>query len=225
MSSSDVYIEAGKRKAFAGALDWPGWCRGGRDEESALQNLFEVGPRYGLALQHNDIAFNPPESPSGLVVVERLEGNVTTDFGAPAMIPDADNQEINPLEYEHFKQILLACWKAFDQAVQNAVGRELQKGPRGGGRDLDKIIHHVYEADLGYLRRINWRHQSDQDADPWSELKRSRQAILAALDSAVNDGFPARGPRGGKIWTPRYYIRRVAWHVLDHAWEIEDRVL
>jgi hypothetical protein len=22
---------------------------------------------------------------------------------------------------------------------------------------------------------------------------------------------------------PRYAIRRIAWHVLDHAWEIEDK--
>jgi len=25
------------------------------------------------------------------------------------------------------------------------------------------------------------------------------------------------------VWPARYAIRRTAWHVLDHAWEIEDR--
>jgi hypothetical protein len=42
--------------------------------------------------------------------------------------------------------------------------------------------------------------------------------------SAVACGEPVRtGPRGGVRWTARYYVRRSAWHVLDHAWEIEDR--
>jgi hypothetical protein len=36
---------------------------------------------------------------------------------------------------------------------------------------------------------------------------------------------PERGPRGGAIWSARNYVRRIAWHVLDHAWEIEDKVI
>jgi hypothetical protein len=24
-------------------------------------------------------------------------------------------------------------------------------------------------------------------------------------------------------WPPAYAARRIAWHALDHAWEIEDR--
>jgi hypothetical protein len=28
---------------------------------------------------------------------------------------------------------------------------------------------------------------------------------------------------GEKRWPPRYVARRMAWHLLDHAWEIEDR--
>jgi hypothetical protein len=30
-------------------------------------------------------------------------------------------------------------------------------------------------------------------------------------------------PIAGKKWPPRYAARRIAWHALDHAWEIEDR--
>jgi hypothetical protein len=44
------------------------------------------------------------------------------------------------------------------------------------------------------------------------------------LASAVVDGLPAAGPRGGKIWTVRTFIRHASWHALDHAWEIEDRI-
>ncbi len=27
------------------------------------------------------------------------------------------------------------------------------------------------------------------------------------------------------LWTARSFVRRVAWHTLDHTWEIEDRIL
>jgi hypothetical protein len=39
----------------------------------------------------------------------------------------------------------------------------------------------------------------------------------AALAAALRAGAP------GGAWPARYVIRRTAWHVLDHAWEIEDR--
>jgi hypothetical protein len=47
--------------------------------------------------------------------------------------------------------------------------------------------------------------------------------VVEALTAAVEHGVEERGPRGGKRWLPRYFVRRVAWHALDHAWEIEDR--
>jgi hypothetical protein len=50
-----------------------------------------------------------------------------------------------------------------------------------------------------------------------------RQAMLKALESAARGEIPERGPRGGVRWTPRYFVRRSAWHVVDHVWEIEDR--
>jgi hypothetical protein len=40
----------------------------------------------------------------------------------------------------------------------------------------------------------------------------------------VRGELAERGPRGGIRWPARYYVRRAAWHVLDHAWEIEDRL-
>jgi hypothetical protein len=107
--------------------------------------------------------------------------------------------------------------------VQRATGRELRKGPRGGGRDLEKILDHVLEADRGYLARLAWKHKRESGKTPLEELNRTRQAILNALKAAAIGDLPEKGPRGGVIWPPRYFVRRVAWHVLDHAWEIEDR--
>ena len=120
--------------------------------------------------------------------------------------------------------LLRACWQAFDQAVQAATGKELRKGPRGGGRELDGIVRHVLGGDASYLARLAWKFKPDEAAQLDDELNRSRQAILDALVAAVQGDLPTHGPRGGAIWTPRYFVRRASWHVLDHAWEIEDRV-
>jgi hypothetical protein len=225
MNSIKVFAEIGKKRVFVGAVDWPGWCRSGRDEKMALQVLIDYGPRYAQVLHSKEIEFQVPTDASDLIVTERHDGNATTDFGAPAIMLDADRKPIVRMEFERLQKILQACWQAFDSAVQRATGRELRKGPRGGGRNVEKILDHVLEADRGYLARLAWKHKREGGKNPVEELSRTRGAILNALEAAVNGDLPERGPRGGIIWPPRYFIRRVAWHVLDHAWEIEDRIV
>lgn len=225
MNPIKVFAEIGKKRVFVGAVDWPGWCRSGRDEITALQALIDYGPRYAQVLHGREIGFQVPTYASDLIVVERHDGNATTDFGAPAIILDADREPINQMEFERLQASLLACWGAFDRAVQQATGRDLRKGPRGGGRDLEKILDHVLEADQAYLARLAWKHKSEGGKKPVEELSRTRRAILNALEVAVDGDLPERGPRGGIIWPARYFVRRVAWHVLDHAWEIEDRTM
>lgn len=223
-----VYLEIGKKRVFAGAVDWPGWCRRGRDEEAALQALIDCGPRYARALRaiepNGHLDFQPPERVSDLTVVERLAGTSTTDFGAPDVAPAQDAEPISEPQRQRFQMLLQACWAAFDEAVQAAAGKELRKGPRGGGRDLEGIVQHVLGADANYLRRLAWTYKQDKTADSREELRRTRQAILDALAAAIRGELPAQGPRGGTIWQPRYFVRRVAWHALDHAWEIQDRL-
>ena len=221
-----VYPEAGTRRTFAGAIEWPGWCRAGKDEASALEALLAYGPRYARVLQPAGLPFTPPDDITQLRVVETLPGNTTTDFGAPAMAPAADACDMEEADLVRFLDMLHACWQAFDPAVEQAVGKELRKGPRGGGRDLPKIVTHVMEAEAGYLRRLAWKvAKPAAEEAPEEAMRRIRQAVVDVLTAAVRQGLSERGPRGGKIWTPRYFVRRVAWHVLDHAWEIEDRVL
>ena len=220
-----VYLELGKKRTFAGALDWPGWCRGGRDEPSALQALLTTGPRYARVLQSSGIEFQAPADESAFAVVERLPGTTTTDFGAPDVAPPQDTQPVDDAALRRFRTLLQACWQAFDAAVHAAGGKELRTGPRGGGRDLDGIVRHVLGADQGYLARLAWKRQQHAGEDLSAELGRTREAVLNALSAAAHGELPARGPRGGAIWAPRYFVRRVAWHVLDHAWEIEDRII
>ena len=225
MTLTELFVETGKKKTFAGAVDWPGWSRSGRNEEAALQALIDYGPRYGQVLLSRGIDFPVPADKSEGVVIERHEGNATTDFGAPVVVLDADREPIDQITFQHSLKLLQACWQAFDAAVEQAKGRELLKGPRGGGRDLEKITDHVLDADRGYLARVAWKHKREEGISPVEELSRTRQAIEKALEVAVTDGLPERGPRGGIIWPARYFVRRVAWHVLDHAWEIEDRIV
>jgi hypothetical protein len=221
----EVYLEIGQKRAFAGALGWPGWCRVGRDESAALQTLLDYGPRYTRVLHAARIEFHPPATVSEFAVVERLEGNSTTDFGAPDVAPSSDTKPVDEAELQRLQTLLEAYWQAFDEAVQAASGKELRKGPRGGGRDLAGVIQHVMGAEAGYLARLARKFKHDETEDLNKELARTHQAVLEALAAAAHGEIPERGPRGGIIWTPRYFVRRVAWHVLDHLWEIEDRII
>jgi hypothetical protein len=223
LDSVEVYVELGQKLAFAGALDWPGWTRSGRGEAAALQALCAYGPRYGRVLGAAGIDFRAPANVSELAVSERLEGNASTDFGAPAIAPSGDVWPVDAAELRRLQNILMACCQAFDRAVEAARAKELRKGPRGGGRELAAIVRHVLGADAAYLNRIGWKDKPGEDEDAGAELGRIREVMLEALAAAARAELPARGPRGGARWTPRYFARRVAWHMLDHAWEIEDR--
>jgi hypothetical protein len=134
--------------------------------------------------------------------------------------PAFDSQPLNQQEHARLIKILEACWKALDRAAKAGRGKELRKGARGGGRTLDSIVQHVLDGEGGYLRRLEYRRDKQEEAD----AKLSRQAMLAALAASVRGEVPETGPRGGKRWSGRYFVRREAWHVLDHTWEIEDRI-
>lgn len=147
MNDIKVYVEIGKKRTFAGAIDWPGWSRSGPDEGSALQALLDYGPRYAQVLHAAQIEFQAPTDVSTFVVIERHEGNATTDFGAPDITPVSDLRPVGPAELQSFQTLLKAYWQAFDAAVQRVTGKELRKGPRGGGRDLEGMVRHVLGAE------------------------------------------------------------------------------
>lgn len=153
----EVYLEIGKNRTFAGATDWPGWCRVGRDDAAALQALFDYGTRYAHILQAAQIKFQPSAAVSEFAVVERLEGSTTTDFGAPDIAPSSDTKPVDEAELRRLQTLLQAHWQAFDTAVRAASGKELRKGPRGGGRDLAGIVRHVLGAEASYLARLAWK--------------------------------------------------------------------
>ncbi len=221
-TSVTVYLEQGKKRIFAGALEWPGWCRRGRNESEALAALLEYGARYAAILSGTRLGFVAPKQLSQLTVVERLPGNATTDFGAPGVPPTVDiERSCDAATLRRFEKILTAGWQAFDRAVESARGKTLATGPRGGGRSLDAIVSHVVDADAGYLSGVGWK--APKPAEPRARLTETRKAILAAVKASAAGEIPPKGPRGGERWTARYFVRRVAWHVIAHVWEIERR--
>ncbi len=219
----DVYLESGKKRTFASALNWPGWSRSGASEESALQNLLAYAPRYALILRDTDLDFQTPGDVNGFHIIERLPGGASIDFGVPEVIPPFDALSVDEPELERLKIVLQACWQAFDQAVQQAAGKKLRTGPRGGGRDVKKMVQHVFNAEASYLSKLGRKYKQGE-INPEEDREPFRQAVLEALAASTYGELPTQGPRGGKIWPARYFARRSAWHVLDHAWEIEDRI-
>jgi len=188
----------------------------------------EYGPHYARVLRRAQLGFKAPDDISAFTVIERLEGNATTDFGAPGIAASSDSRPVNSLELQRLQRILKACWRTFDANVKVATGKALRTGPRGGGRELKGIIQHLLGSDAGYLAQVGWKLEKDEvdDLDKLArQLDQTRQAILKALIASARGEIPARGSRGGMRWSPRYFVRRLAWHVLDHAWEIGDRLL
>jgi hypothetical protein len=188
-----------------------------------LAALLAYGPKYASILAGTRLGFIPPKELTQLVVVERLPGTATTDFGAPGVAPTVDHdRSCSAADVKRFEKILRAGWRAFDEAVKSARGKTLATGPRGGGRSLEAIVTHVIGADAGYLTAVGWK--APKAAEPHEWLAATREAILAALNASATGAIPSKGPRGGIRWTARYFVRRVVWHVMAHVWEIERRV-
>jgi hypothetical protein len=214
--ASAVYLEIGQKRVFACALAWPGWCRSGKGEEQALDELAAYANRYANVAREAGVTF-PPIQQSSFDIVERVAGSVGyTDFGAPGAVSTRDRETLAGQEAERQIALLKASWAIFDQIAATAPD-ELRKGPRGGGRDRDKMIDHVLGAEVMYARKLGVKHRQPA-RDNAAAIAALRDAIVEAL-RATCDGT-SNVPSG---WPPRYAIRRIAWHVLDHAWEIEDR--
>jgi hypothetical protein len=207
-----VVVEATPRKAFARAIDWPGWARSGKTPELALAALEAATERYAVVAREAGEAFRP----DGYDVAEETEGGGGTDFGVPSAITDSDRRRVSRADAERLTRLVAAAWAVFDR-VAAAAPAELRKGPRGGGRDRDKIVDHVNGSDHAYAREMGIR-APQPDPHDRAAVESLRAAMLEVLRR------PSEGsPLADRKWPPRYAAARIAWHALDHAWEIEDR--
>src|SRR5437899_10371363 len=147
-----VVIETGRQRIFASALDWPGWCRAAKTEEGALEALAAYAPRYEVAVEQAGLKL-PANAGDSFEVVERVPGNATTDFGVPGIWAAAELDDLTAKQAKRLASLVDASWVVFD-AVMAKAPAELRKGPRGGGRDRDKIADHVLGAESAYARQL-----------------------------------------------------------------------
>ena len=215
MTITPVYLEVGTSRTFACALDWPGWSRSGKTEEAALAALADYAPRYAEVAAVAGVDW-PSDIADTFRVAERLPGTMTTNFGAPDGICAYDRQPLAGTALTNTIALVRAAWTVLDRiAAQTPAG--LRKGPRGGGRDRDKMLGHILGAETSYARKIGVKRPVPQvgDVDAIEALRRELIAELA--------GFTDPDSAKPASWPPLYAARRVAWHALDHAWEMQDR--
>ena len=212
---TDVAIESGSTRVFAAALEWPGWARSGKDEDGALGALGAYAARYALVAKKARFAFDA-RADGAFRVVERLAGSANTDFGVPGTIAERDTRPLAAPDARRITALVNAAWAALDEVIAGAPA-ELRKGPRGGGRDRDEIADHVLGAEGAYVRKLGLRLRPPT-RDDRRGITDFRAAILEVLGKPSNGKAPIE-----KGWPQRYAARRIAWHALDHAWEIHDR--
>lgn len=214
-----VTLEIGPKgkKVVAVAPDWPGLARGAPNEQAALERLRSYVPRYApvAKLAGMKAAF---AAVTDIEVVEQYPGTGSTDFwGISFAFSSIDQHAISGEALERELTLLRACWAFFD-AVRSRVSGEMQRGPRGGGRDRDRIVRHTLVSELDMAKKLGVR--TPQDVMLTDEgLKAHRDAYSAAVQALHAQGKMAR------TWPLRYLIRHTAFHTLDHAWEMEDKDL
>ena len=214
-----VMVEQGKKKkAVASAFDWPGWDRSAKSEDDALAVLATYRQRYATVAQRAGLA-DEFGAAGELAVVERLEGTGMTDFyGVSGRTAGPEYEPMNEAECERKVALLRACWAYFDD-VASRVSPELRKGPRGGGRDRDRIVRHANGAEIDeFAKKVGVITPLDAREDPVA-LRAHRDAFCEAIREHNARGASARS------WTVQFLIRRCAYHMLDHAWEMEDKDL
>jgi hypothetical protein len=210
-----------KGKRFvAFSLDWPGWSRGAKTAELALDTLEAYRSRYRPVAV---LAGMSPEfgAAGPLEVVEDRVGTGSTDFWAISFSPSStEHGPMTDAELERGITILQACWAFFD-SVAARVSPEMRKGPRGGGRDRDRIIRHTLRTESeDFAKQVGIRNPEGFALTP-DGLRRHRETYLAAM-RAYNAGEVQRRMRS---WTLPFLVRHSAFHTLDHAWEMEDKDL
>jgi hypothetical protein len=214
-----VILEIGKkRRIVAGALDWPGLDRWGTSEDDALVRLSSYVPRYVGVAERAGLGSAFART-RGVEVVERVPGSSSTDFWGIAHVPSQVEREVlSPADLERRLDLLRACWATFDDVAARVSG-ELRPGSRGGGRTRDQITRHVYGTEPGqFSRKVEVRTPLDVVLTA-SGLATHRQGYLEAIRGCNAEGKPAR------TWPIQFLVRRTAHHVMDHAWELEDRNL
>lgn len=215
-------IERGTKgkRSVAFSLDWAGWERGAKTPELALETLEAYRARYRPIAELARL-IGEFDSAGGLDVVEDHVGSGSTDFWGISFAPSTlETEPMNEAALERDIALLQACWAFFD-AVAARVSPEMRAGPRGGGRDRNRIVRHVIRNESEeFAKRVGLKIAEEAALTP-EGLKQHRESYVEAM-RAYNAG---QTQKRMKNWNLPYLIRHSAFHNLDHAWEMEDKDL
>ena len=209
------------KKSVAFSLDWPGWSRGAKTADLALETLESYRDRYRpiaeLAGMRKEF-----EAAGPLEVVEERVGTGSTDFWGISFSPSStEHGPMDDAELERKLALLRAAWKYFDD-VAARVSPEMRRGVRGGGRMRDEIIRHVIRVEsLDHAKQVGVLEEDDGTALTPAGLRQHREAYVAG----IRDFNAGKVDRKMRSWTLPFLIRHSAFHTLDHAWEMEDKDL
>ena len=218
-NSIQVTLETGPKgkQVVAVAPDWPGLARGATTEQAAIERLRSYIPRYApvAELAGMQAAF---ATIAGVDVVEHYVGTGSTDFwGISFAFSRIDQQAMPDDALERELTLMRACWTFFD-AVRSRVSAEMQRGPRGGGRDRDHIVRHTLATEQDWAKKLGVRTPEEAILTD-AGLNAHRDAYCTAIRALHAQGNMAR------TWPLRFLIRHTAFHTLDHAWEMQDKDL
>ena len=215
-------IERGpkEKRSVAFGIDWPGWSRGAKSAELALEVLESYRERYRPIADLAGMA-REFDAAGPLEIVEDRVGTGSTDFWGISFSPSAAEQgALGEEELERGITLLRACWAFFD-GIAARVSPEMRKGPRGGGRDRDQIFRHTIRTESeDFAKQVGLRIPEEGALTP-DGLRTHRETYVAAM-RAYNAG---ETPKRMRSWTLPFLIRHSAFHTLDHAWEMEDKDL
>ncbi|HLO33996.1 MAG TPA: hypothetical protein VK249_32930 [Anaerolineales bacterium] len=214
-----VTLEIGPKgkKVVAVAPDWPGLERGATTGEAAIERLLSYVPRYATVtkLAGMEAAF---ANITVVDVVEHYPGTGSTDFwGISFAFSGIDQQAMSGEALERELTLMRACWAFFDD-VRSRVSAEMQRGPRGGGRDRDHIVRHIFANEQDWAKKLGVVTPEEAMLTN-TGMNAHREAYCNAIRAFHSQSKMAR------TWPLRYLIRHTAFHTLDHAWEMEDKDL
>jgi hypothetical protein len=192
-----VELEIGLKgkRVVAVAPDGPGLERGAKTGEAALARLHAYRPRYAPVAQLAAMGMEFAAIASGnatVDVVEQYAGTGSTDFwGISFAFSQSDRQAMSSDELDRELILLQACWACFD-AVRARVSAELHKGPRGGGRDRDRIVRHVLGTEQGKFGAKLGLRAPEGALLTQERVRAYRDGYCAAIRALPAQGKPAR---------------------------------
>lgn len=207
------------KRVVAFAVDWPGWSRGAKTDDEALAVLESYRERYRQVAASASLVEELDDGGSLKVVEERV-GPGSTDFWGISFAPCAlETEPMPPAELDRKIALLRASWDIFDDTAAR-VSAQMRKGPRGGGRDRDEIVAHTLRVESqDFARRLGLLVPEDATSGP-HDLRRCRDAYVECMHT-----YNAGEGKRMRSWNLPFLIRHSAFHVMDHAWEMQDKDL